>query len=123
MKYNYDTTVKEPRLLLSLHISNLIKSKKIKVNAIIDTGASISAIPKYFISKLDLFPTRKVQVTGFTGEKENVYKYLIKVFLTSKMKYEIEVIPSKRDYFIIGRDILNRMKLIADGPNRKFSLK
>ena len=122
MKYNYDTTVNVPRLLLSLHISNLNKTQKIKVNAMIDTGASISAIPQYFISKLDLSPSRKVQVSGFIGEKEYVYKYFVKVFLTSKMKYEIEVITSKRDYFIIGRDILNRMKLIADGPKREFSL-
>ena len=57
-----------------------------------------------------------VRQTGRT-----VYSYILGIELDGRI-YSVEVVPHNAPYVLIGRDILNQMTLIADGPNEVFEL-
>jgi predicted aspartyl protease len=84
----------------------------------LDTGADLCVFPRTAISV--------VKVPGFnrwrvrqTGREER--SYLVEIVLDGR-RYSVEAIAHDRPYLLIGRDVLNQVKLVADGPAETFEL-
>ena len=95
-----------------------------QVRALVDTGATITCVPEKVIADLgrrNLWATR-IKVSGAFGPKLGREAYLIDIRLANCYFHKIEVVvlPSGKDYAIVGRDILNRYRIIFDGPRQSW---
>ncbi|HVX84257.1 MAG TPA: hypothetical protein VH253_05525 [Phycisphaerae bacterium] len=84
----------------------------------LDTAADLSVLPRNCIKRLKLvaFNTLRIRQTG-----RQEWSYLVEIVVEGR-RYSVEAITHDRRYALIGRDILNEVKLIADGPREIFEI-
>lgn len=89
----------------------------------IDTGADISAIPEALKAGLKLKPEGSIKAKGaFSREAQECPTYYVTLSIPRCMKVDTQVVCLSRDGCIIGRDVLNRIVMRADGPAGVFEL-
>ncbi|NET09168.1 MAG: hypothetical protein F6K16_31590 [Symploca sp. SIO2B6] len=93
----------------------------IAVDAIIDSGASRTCLPRSLIRALgDLIQGNPVEVRTCNGSKRvRTFFVDIEVEDVTFPRLEIIELPDERKHAMVGRDILNHFKLILDGPREK----
>lgn len=101
---------------IPLNIKNSIIS-----HAMIDSGASMTVIPKWIVDKLELKYIYKINVIGFTGESEP-YVYPILINIESLGDFITEAITWDKEYALIGRDLLNKWLVLLNGPDKKSEI-
>lgn len=89
---------------------------------LIDTGADISMLPREQVTQLDIEPNKggAYEIQGFDGEiklAEAIDAEL--VFLGKKFKGQFLLIDGTIG--ILGRNILNEVALLFDGPNQNWA--
>lgn len=102
------------------------------VRALVDTGASDSALDFNIITHLGLIPTGRVKVhTSTTGsDYEERDQYAVSLFIGSQQgevaQYTVSVVgaglASEGFLAIVGWNVLERCVLLCDGPNKTFKL-
>ncbi|MHC4200791.1 MAG: aspartyl protease family protein [Planctomycetota bacterium] len=93
------------------------------VSAKIDTGADISVIPETVRSRLKLTPEGAVRIRSvFAGEALEFPTYYVTLSIADCITADVEVLCLPREDCPIGRDILNRIIMHADGPAKEFEL-
>lgn len=91
-----------------------------KIKGIIDTGATITCLPSSAIDKLienAYLEYTVMDVEDFSGAVHEMKIYRIHLNLEGWGE-EVEVVSYAGKYAIIGRDILNDLKVILDGPGK-----
>ena len=89
--------------------------------ALLDTGANLCGIPRTEIESAGWVPQGDCELLTPTGVKV-VPMYWVAVETLSHRWALIKVVPSEQRYAIIGRDILNDLSLLLNGPCRLFRL-
>jgi predicted aspartyl protease len=122
-KYEYSGMVTPPGPCLKITISPLINNNEYSIDALIDTGADISAIPKDIVENLGLTPDGQKDFYGVFGNTaESRPTFFVTVSIDKILSSDLEVVSSDRGIFLIGRDLLNKIILHADGPKEFFEL-
>jgi predicted aspartyl protease len=89
------------------------------LRALIDTGADVSIIPLRFIEPLGAQITSRRYLRGYGGSRRRVDVYLVDVGVGDLRLPGIEVVADELDEeIIIGRNVLNRLTVILDGPHQ-----
>lgn len=120
----YDTTTyKPPAPILEVIVSNPHKPEVegIPKEALIDSGAFMTAIPEDFVGELEIFPASEVSTKGYKEEEQTHLTYFVDVSFNGYSFYT-EVLAVKRKNVLLGRDILNQLKVILDGKNLNFDI-
>ncbi len=109
-----------------LKIANENIPSHIKVTALIDTGAGISAVDKKIIDELNLYPHDYEYIfTPFDGVRR-YRKYDASFKFTNNVAIETSVIPmNEYNSYIkcyIGRDVLKMCKFVYNGKKNIFSI-
>ena len=104
----------------------------VAILALIDTGASASAVDLLIVSRLGLTPTGRALIhTSTSGsEYEEREQYAASLYIGSlpgeTAEYTVSVIgtslASEGFMAIIGWDILSKCILVCDGPQKTFRL-
>lgn len=77
----------------------------------------MTVIPTGFIERLRLVQLDTAQVVGFGGILRTVPTFLVQLQVRGRQPVVVEVLESREESFILlGRDILNRHRLVLDGP-------
>jgi len=91
------------------------------VPMLIDTGADVTLLPRGFVDRLDI-PVEgnaAYEVQGFDGESKFVDMVHLEIsFLGSRFAGQFLVI--NQPMRIIGRNILNSVSILFDGPRSKW---
>ena len=83
----------------------------------IDTGADITVIPDKWVEELSLRPAEIVSVKTFDGRTITKTVYFINLEF-HKFNFElVKAISLAGKDVLIGRNVLNNVKLILDGKN------
>jgi len=93
-----------------------------EVNALIDSGASLSVIPETIVTKLGLIPQTTVKVKGWDGSESEEDAYYVNVIFETNQFDLIKVLATKRNFALIGRDILNQLILLLNGQKEYFEI-
>ncbi|HEY9875767.1 MAG TPA: retropepsin-like aspartic protease [Candidatus Obscuribacterales bacterium] len=95
-----------------------------EVNAIVDSGAVMSAIPLQAIEEINerSLDYSWITVRGAIGKEQRRKTYIINIRLGNYYFDDWEVIAIDKEYGLIGRDILNQYKIILDAPNGTWSI-
>jgi hypothetical protein len=118
MRYNYNRQVEPPAPFVHVSLKCLETGKSIdNLPALIDIGADRTVIPGDLVDLLGLVPLEELLVAGLGGQVFSVPTY--KVELTIRMLSPQKVLLIAHDaepFILLGRDVLNRHRLVLDGP-------
>ncbi len=116
MKISYNTSLIPPAPFVSIHVSNLVDNSETSIEAKIDTGADLTAIPAALVRQLNLVPAGEVQVESYDGRKSILICYDVVLRIAHVRLVGLSVITFAEDYILLGRDALNFLRLLLDGP-------
>jgi hypothetical protein len=119
-----------PAMVVNLSLVHPAFPNRVELcDGLLDTGASLSTIPRTKKDALGLNQRGTVWVGGYEGPRREVPAYYVNFSVSSsndsdiKLDFkDIKVIATDRDYSLVGRNIVNRLKLFADGQSRVFTL-
>lgn len=94
-----------------------------EVEAKVDTGADLCAVPERLIAELDLPPVREVRAAGFAGVLQQVPVYRVDILLDGDWLKQIEALATRRAYAILGRNVLRHFVIRIDGPKGQLEIK
>lgn len=93
------------------------------LRALVDTGADFSVVPLQYLLSVDAPETRSAFARGLWGKRQPVTLYLVDIRLEIGTFSGIEVIGTDdEDEAILGRNVLNKLFLLLEGPNQQIQI-
>jgi hypothetical protein len=121
---DYDVSVFPPAPRLEIHFIALPHGTAFgPVHAFLDTGADVTIVPMDIIRQLKAGVVTFKTVRGYTRGRRNVRTYLVDVDVAGLTLPGIEVVgDDAADQVLIGRDVLNKLRLLLDGPGQRTEI-
>lgn len=114
----------EPNPITWINVFNPLDDSKVeRVKVIVDTGAEVTCLPQDVIEKLGKLLYTEVDVTSpidIDKRKLRLCVLSLRIPEQSEPLHDIEVLEIPRDYGIIGRDILNKYKIVLDAQSEQW---
>lgn len=123
--YNSTNTKFEPPAPLvevNLFTPGNAPSKTISVDALIDSGADISVIPRKYVNELKLRPVDSLPAIGYEGIEKTEMVYSVRISIPGVGDYIDRVISSNDECVLLGRDIINHWELFLNGKSKVFQI-
>ena len=93
------------------------------VAGFVDTGADASIVPLDLLEQIGARYVTEQRVRSYFGEARNVRAYLVDVVIDGITLPGIEVVGDVGYETLIGRDVLNRLRLVLDGPRQQIQVR
>ena len=118
MRYTYNRQVEPPAPFVHVSLKCLETGKSIdNLPALIDIAADRTVIPGGLVDLLALVPLEEFQVAGLGGQVFSVPTYKVELTIRTLSPQKVVLIAHDEEPFILlGRDVLNRHRLVLDGP-------
>ncbi len=122
--YRVATPDEPPAAFVRLNIRGLASDGGVTdLAALVDTGADQTVIPTRVAEQLGLIPSRHVHASGFDGVGASRPVFVVRLVVRDLPEIEVPVIGAWQfGYAILGRDVLNRYRVVFDGPNRRLEI-
>jgi hypothetical protein len=119
----YDHNHQPPAPVLDVTIANAANRRRRRsLSALIDTGSDITAIPEPLVSVLQLYPIGRLQLESVNATTSVVLTYTVQITIGELSIPRLEVILTGLDFVVVGRDVLNGVYLLLNGPEQSFDL-
>lgn len=121
----YASEYNPPAPIVDIIVSNPYNPtvSPVEDRGLIDSGAFKTVIPEEWVDRLGLLPVRTCSPQGYKiEEKKQEHKVYIARVTLKQYSFDVEVIAARREYGLIGRDILNQLRLILDGKSLSFDI-
>jgi hypothetical protein len=90
------------------------------VPMLLDTGADVSLLPRSHVTQLVSPDAKRYELEAFDGTKSTAPAITVEVqFLDKSFRGQFLVIDNWHG--VLGRNILNNLSLLLDGPFRKWT--
>jgi predicted aspartyl protease len=119
---NYSSEYSPPAPSLKVKFTRPFSDRSLELQAKLDTGADMTVIPQHAVSELRLIPASRVSVILFDEQRVWRYTYFVNLSFNGFAYKMVEVIGAQRRDALLGRDVLNRLKIVLDGKTLSFSL-
>lgn len=84
----------------------------------LDSAADLSVVPRRIVERLQLEQLGEFDAIGFGGHLMTIPTFLVRVQLRGLAPHVVKVLASPEEpYVLLGRDVLNRFRVVLDGPN------
>jgi hypothetical protein len=121
---SYDATQYSPPApvaevaLLSTQVTTRVDGVKL----LIDSGADVTLLPRAAFERLGLppQPDEKVELAGFDGSRTFAQAVTLDLLFLNRI-YRSRYLLCDDAHGVLGRDVLNHVKLVLDGPQRLWS--
>jgi hypothetical protein len=89
------------------------------VPMLLDTGADVSLLPRSYVAQLASADAKRYQLEAFDGTKSSAPAVTTQLlFLGKTFRGQFLLVDSWHG--ILGRNILNNLSLLFDGPSRRW---
>jgi hypothetical protein len=120
---HYDNSFDPPAFTLPVILTGVINIRpRARVQALIDTGADLTAIPAYLENRLHLYRYDHLQVEDVYGVKTPAYTYKVRLTVAGYTTKAMEVVLTSLNFVVLGRDWLQDYYLLLNGPEQNFLL-
>lgn len=92
------------------------------IHALIDTGADNTIVPLTLLNALKAPYLETYRMRGITGTAQSVDLFGVSMEIGGHLIRGVHAIGINTNEPILGRDILNRLVLILDGPNETLEI-
>lgn len=100
-------------------LSLVSTGQRVSLMAMIDTGADATIVPVRYLRQITTRRSLEATLRSQWGERRRVYLYLVDVHLESLTLPGLYVVGDDQgDEVVLGRDVLNRLRLMLDGPRQ-----
>jgi predicted aspartyl protease len=89
----------------------------------VDTGADRTVIPTLLAGQLGLRELERLTFAGLAGQQIELPVYSVQLVVRDLAPIIVEVAASDGEpYILLGRDVLNRYRILLDGPSGKLEI-
>jgi predicted aspartyl protease len=88
----------------------------------VDSGATISVLPKRILDDLGLKPVGVVELSDFMSRGTRHRTYLVDIELDGEEFTGVEVVAGLGDTGLLGADVLKSCVVVLDGPREHVTL-
>lgn len=93
------------------------------IDALIDTGADASLVPLSLLRQIQAYTIETAYIRSHWGERRRVYLYRIDVKIGGITLPGVTFVGDNfDDAVVLGRDVLNKLRLLLDGPANQTEL-
>jgi len=93
------------------------------LHAILDTGADGTLVPQRYLDEIGVRPVMETGLRSQWGERRVVYLHLVKLRIDDIELLDVFVVGDDRsDEIVVGRNMINRLQILLDGPTRVTQL-
>lgn len=113
--YNQDYSPEIPELEVVLEaLPHEIRSQSLR--GIVDTGADATIVPLSILRQIEARIVADKYLSGYAGRRRRVRMFLVDIRINGITLPGVEVVGDSTDELLIGRDVLNKLRLVLDGP-------
>jgi len=115
--YNTNLNPPAPYITLQLKPSQQV-GILITCAAKLDSGAALTAIPLDFVQQWKLRPDGTVRLRAYNGRASTGLIYWVDFVIGTWLFPMVKVTATKRTNILLGRNVLNQMRIVHDGPRQ-----
>lgn len=117
MSYPYDANYAPAFPRLPVVISSPEHPSSLELSGLVDTGADVTLAPVAHLLAVDAVELYRARLRSHWGELRSVSIYLIDLIIAGHVLPGVEVVGDERtDDVLLGRNVLNRLLLLLNGP-------
>jgi len=118
MKYPYSSRYQPPCPVVEVVLSNSEEGlRTAEMNALLDTGSDGSLVPLAYLQQILAPALVDARIRSHWGEDRAVQLFLVDIELGGLRLPGILVVGDEQgDEVVLGRNILNKLRLVLDGP-------
>jgi predicted aspartyl protease len=118
VRFRYSSRHTPPAPLLEIRLARPDEAfRGPPLEAMLDTGADATIVPRRYIDPLHAQIDSHRYLRTQWGDRRPVHTYLLDVEVAGLRLPSIEVVADRTgDEAIVGRDVLNRLRITLDGP-------
>jgi hypothetical protein len=115
--FDYDSRFQPAMPAVDVRVGPALGAASLELAAIVDSGADATSIPVGYLQQISARRNRRAWLRGVTGDPLLVDLYAVALELGPLRQGLLEVIGDRLgDEVIIGRDVLNDLLVILNGP-------
>ena len=119
----YDVSYDPPAPACDVVLVSPMTERRVTLTAIVDTGADGTIVPVCHLQKIGARRAFEAGLRSQWGERRTVFLYLVDLQIADSMLPGVYVVGDDLgDEVILGRDVLNRLRLLLDGPAAMVNL-
>ena len=124
MRYHYSQTYHPPAPTIEVSFISIAEMNHTpKLSALVDTGADATIVPMEYLEDIKAPFVREMAIRTQWGETHPVSLYMVDVQIDEIILPSIDVVGDEwTDEVILGRDILNRLQILLDGPKKVIEI-
>jgi len=124
VEYKYSKNFTPPAPVIEISVSVPLSKDNISLTALMDSGADITVIPERIISQLKMRRVDSTLASGFGKGVIEATVYAAILSVEGVLKPRIyRVLSWRENYILLGRDLLNQLIAVLNGPNEKLKLR
>lgn len=118
MNFAYSDDFYPPAPIVEVSLITAAESLRVgPFPALMDSGADGTLVPSAYLQEIVAPPTVEMVMRSQWGEGRRVMLYLVDVQIGSLTIPGVEVVGDElSEEAILGRDVLNRLRVLLDGP-------
>ncbi|MSQ40586.1 MAG: hypothetical protein EXR55_02770 [Dehalococcoidia bacterium] len=118
VEYPYDVSFRPPAPVVPVQVGVPGSQSPIDLRALLDSGADVSVVPTEVVERLQLRRVDVIHVQGFGGEATETWVYAAQFALNQNYEWIGRAIPWAEPYAILGRGVMNHLRITLDGPGQ-----
>ena len=121
MNYPYSRNYHPPAPVVEVTLVSAAENLRVgPLPGFVDTGADGTLVPTPYLDEIHAPTTAEVAIRSQWGERRRVLLYLADVQIAGVTLPGIEVVGDEvSDEIVLGRDVLNRLRVLLDGPGQQ----
>ena len=117
MIYRYDQSYFPPAPIVDVSFITAAESLRVgPLPALVVSGADGTIVPISYLDEIQAPPIVEMIIRSQWGERRTVMLYLVDVQIGDLTVPGIEVVGDEVSQIVLGRDILNRLQVLLNGP-------
>ena len=124
MKYPYDASFQPAFPMVQVVLQNVEEDRRTESTpALLDTGSDGTLVPLTYLRHILAPPLANIRIRSHWGEWRTVQQFVVDVTIDNITVPSIFVVGDDQgDEIILGRDVLNRLRLTLDGPRQNTNV-